>query len=43
MWYGGIHNLHWQYEGVGGLPNVNEMSTERVGDSYIVNVDIKLA
>ena len=29
--------------GVGDLPNVNEMTTERVGGSYNVNVDIKLA
>ena len=27
----------------GGLPKVNEMSTEGVGGSYNVNVDIKLA
>ena len=40
---GDIHNLRWQDEGVGGLPKVNEMSTEGVGGSYNVNVDIKLA
>ena len=29
-----IHNLRWQDEGVGCLPNVNEMSTRGVGSSY---------
>ena len=28
---GGIHNLRRQDEGVGGLPNVNKMSTEEGG------------